>query len=80
MVIILLICRSAGLEEKIQLGNEDFSRLTKEFQVQNVGLDFKGARQNFLDTSTAPKIARYLTTNLSPQSLPGWKRLWLTQI
>ena len=45
---------SAGLEGKEQLGHEDFLRLTKEFQSDflSVGLDFKGARQNFLDTTT----------------------------
>ena len=45
---------SAGLEEKKKLGHDDFLRLTKEMQSDflSVGLDFKGARQNFLDTTT----------------------------
>ncbi|XP_043195793.1 dual oxidase-like [Amphibalanus amphitrite] len=50
--------RSAGLEEKDVMTYEDFKLLMKEFKgdLVAIGLDCKGAKQNFLDTST--NIAR----------------------
>ena len=46
--------KSAGIEDKSKISHVDFTQLMKEFNMDflSVGLDFKGARQNFLDTST----------------------------
>ncbi|XP_043219093.1 dual oxidase-like [Amphibalanus amphitrite] len=46
--------KSAGLEEKDVMTYDDFKLLMKEFKgdLIAIGLDCKGAKQNFLDTST----------------------------
>ena len=51
--------KSAGLEEKDVMTYDDFKLLMKEFKgdLIAIGLDCKGAKQNFLDTST--NVARY---------------------
>ena len=57
--------RSAGLEEKDVMTYEDFKLLMKEFKgdLVAIGLDCKGAKQNFLDTST--NIARQVSLTRS---------------
>lgn len=51
---ILLILQDAGLEHKDFLTYHDFKLMMKEYKGDFVaiGLDCKGAKQNFLDTST----------------------------
>jgi dual oxidase len=46
--------RNAGLQEKDSLTYEDFKLMMQEYKGDFVaiGLDCKGAKQNFLDTST----------------------------
>ena len=53
-ILINSMFKSAGLEDKPIISHSDFQQLMKEFNLDylTVGLDFKGARQNFLDTST----------------------------
>merc|ERR1719150_180765 len=53
-ILINSMFKAAGLEDKPIIEHTDFQQLMKEFNLDylTVGLDFKGARQNFLDTST----------------------------
>lgn len=52
--------QNAGLQEKDFLTYTDFKHMMKEYKGDFVaiGLDCKGAKQNFLDTST--NVARYV--------------------
>lgn len=51
---ILLVPQDAGLQHKDYLTYNDFKLMMKEYKGDFVaiGLDCKGAKQNFLDTST----------------------------
>ena len=55
---------AAGLEDKNVLTYEDFKLMMREYKGDfiAIGLDCKGAKQNFLDTST--NIARWEHLNL----------------
>ncbi len=52
--------RSAGFEDKDSLSYEDFKTVMKEFKGDFVaiGLDCKGAKLNYLDSTT--NVARYM--------------------
>lgn len=56
--------QDAGLQQKEFLTYNDFKLMMKEYKGDFVaiGLDCKGAKQNFLDTST--NVARYDTDSL----------------
>lgn len=56
---IFLNRRSAGFENKESLSYEDFKTMMKEFKGDflAIGLDCKGARQNYLDSTT--NVARW---------------------
>ena len=57
--------QDAGLQQKEFLTYNDFKLMMKEYKGDFVaiGLDCKGAKQNFLDTST--NVARYDTDSLA---------------
>ena len=59
-ILINSMFKSAGLEDKPIISHADFQQLMKEFNLDylTVGLDFKGARQNFLDTSSNTSTAK----------------------
>ncbi|RWS27681.1 dual oxidase-like protein [Leptotrombidium deliense] len=65
---------AAGIEEKEELTYDDFKRMMKEYKGDfiAVGLDCKGAKQNFLDTST--NIARMTSFQMSHarEPEPSW--------
>lgn len=65
---------ATGLEEKEELTYEDFKILMREYRGDfiAIGLDCKGAKQNFLDTST--NIARMTSfqINTQPEPDPSW--------
>ncbi|XP_071446049.1 dual oxidase [Hetaerina americana] len=67
--------RNAGLQEKDSLTYEDFKLMMQEYKGDFVaiGLDCKGAKQNFLDTST--NVARM--TSFHIESLQDQRRHWL---
>ena len=70
--------KSAGIEDKSNISHVDFTGLLKEFNMDflSVGLDFKGARQNFLDTSTnTSKMSTFAMDALTDQK--GISRLCL---
>ena len=51
----MFLCRrSAGFESKESLSYDDFKTMMKEFKGDflAIGLDCKGARQNYLDSTT----------------------------
>lgn len=54
---------SAGFEDKEELSYEDFKAMMKEFKgdLLAIGLDCKGAKQNYLDATT--NVARYVVEN-----------------
>ena len=56
--------QAAGYENKESLSYEDFKIMMKEFKGDflAIGLDCKGAKQNYLDSTT--NVARYEITNL----------------
>lgn len=56
----------AGLEQKTYLNYQDFKVMMKEYKGEFVaiGLDCKGAKQNFLDTST--NVARMTSFHIEP--------------
>lgn len=56
----------AGLEQKTYLNYQDFKLMMKEYKGEFVaiGLDCKGAKQNFLDTST--NVARMTSFHIEP--------------
>ncbi|XP_022920959.2 dual oxidase [Onthophagus taurus] len=60
--------QDAGLEEKDFLTYEDFKEMMKEYKGDFVaiGLDCKGAKQNFLDTST--NVARMTSFHIEPST------------
>ena len=65
---------SSGLEDKEELTYDDFKLMMKEYKGDfiAIGLDCKGAKQNFLDTST--NIARMTSfqINTGPEPEPNW--------
>lgn len=89
-VIISIICLSelrflrqrtsfqdVGLEHKNHLTYQDFKLMMKEYKGDFVaiGLDCKGAKQNFLDTST--NVARMTSFAIEPQQ--DNRRFWLLE-
>ena len=69
-ILINSMFKSAGIEDKSNISHVDFSGLLKEFNMDflSVGLDFKGARQNFLDTSTnTSKMSTFAMDALTDQ-------------
>ncbi|RWS08349.1 dual oxidase-like protein, partial [Dinothrombium tinctorium] len=76
MELIQGMFAAAGLNDKEELTYDDFKRMMKEYKGDfiAVGLDCKGAKQNFLDTST--NIARMTSfqINQMPDFDPGWFR------
>lgn len=67
---------ASGLEDKEELTYDDFKVMMREYKGDfiAIGLDCKGAKQNFLDTST--NIARMTSfqINSPPERDPGWLR------
>ncbi|GFS70288.1 dual oxidase [Nephila pilipes] len=65
---------ASGLHDKEEMGYEDFKLMMKEYKGDfiAIGLDCKGAKQNFLDTST--NVARMTSFQISrpPENPPGW--------
>lgn len=58
--------QDAGLQHKDHLTYSDFKVMMKEYKGEFVaiGLDCKGAKQNFLDTST--NVARMTSFHIEP--------------
>merc|ERR1719242_2934334 len=78
-ILINSMFKSAGLEDKPIIDYSDFQQLMKEFNLDylTVGLDFKGARQNFLDTSTnTAKVKTFSMDGVSEQKVSN---LWILQ-
>jgi len=78
-ILINSMFKSAGIEDKSNISHVDFTGLMKEFNMDflSVGLDFKGARQNFLDTSTnTSKMSTFAMDALTDQKVPI---PWITQ-
>ncbi|XP_053211640.1 dual oxidase-like isoform X2 [Panonychus citri] len=67
---------ASGLQDKEELNYDDFKTMMKEYRGDfiAIGLDCKGAKQNFLDTST--NIARMTSFQISsiPEPEPSWIR------
>ncbi|XP_054708131.1 dual oxidase-like [Uloborus diversus] len=68
---------ASGLQDKEELNYEDFKVMMREYKGDfiAIGLDCKGAKQNFLDTST--NVARMTSFQISrpPEDPPGyWKK------
>ncbi|XP_076326783.1 dual oxidase-like isoform X2 [Tachypleus tridentatus] len=67
---------AAGLEDTEELNYDDFKVMMKEYKGDfiAIGLDCKGAKQNFLDTST--NVARMTSFQISQPSeeSPSWAR------
>lgn len=61
-----MIFQDAGLQHKDHLTYSDFKLMMKEYKGEFVaiGLDCKGAKQNFLDTST--NVARMTSFHIEP--------------
>ncbi|CAL1286457.1 unnamed protein product [Larinioides sclopetarius] len=74
MDLIQGMFEASGLQDKEELGYEDFKLMMREYKGDfiAIGLDCKGAKQNFLDTST--NIARMTSFQISRPSEdpPGW--------
>ncbi|KAL1463002.1 hypothetical protein WDU94_014795 [Cyamophila willieti] len=74
--------QDAGLDSKDYLTYQDFKLMMKDYKGDFVaiGLDCKGAKQNFLDTST--NVARMTSFNIEPilDDDKGWMRLKLDAI
>lgn len=77
MEMIDRMFRSANLEDTEELTYEDFKKVMndeKRGKLITVGLDFKGANQNFLDTSPQ-NVATRMTSfqiNHQPEEKPSW--------
>merc|ERR1719430_2467420 len=72
-ILINSMFKSAGIEDKSKISHVDFTQLMKEFNMDflSVGLDFKGARQNFLDTSTnTSKMSTFAMDALTEEKVP----------
>ncbi|EFX65922.1 hypothetical protein DAPPUDRAFT_263958 [Daphnia pulex] len=63
--------QSAGLEHKDALSYDDFKLMMREYRgdLIAIGLDCKGAKQNFLDTST--NVARMTSFHIDAVLLPS---------
>ncbi|KAF8765204.1 Dual oxidase like protein [Argiope bruennichi] len=74
MDLIQGMFEASGLQNKEELGYEDFKLMMREYKGDfiAIGLDCKGAKQNFLDTST--NIARMTSFQISrpAEDPPGW--------
>ena len=74
MELITGMFAATGLDDKEELTYDDFKQMMKEYRGDfiAIGLDCKGAKQNFLDTST--NIARMTSfqINQSPEQEPIW--------
>lgn len=68
--------QDVGLEHKNHLTYQDFKLMMKEYKGDFVaiGLDCKGAKQNFLDTST--NVARMTSFHIEPVPVDG-RRHWI---
>lgn len=73
----LTTLQDVGLEHKNHLTYEDFKLMMKEYKGDFVaiGLDCKGAKQNFLDTST--NVARMTSFHIEPIS--DSRRHWMQE-
>jgi dual oxidase len=69
--------QDVGLEHKSNLTYQDFKLMMKEYKGEFVaiGLDCKGAKQNFLDTST--NVARMTSFHIEPTN--DSRRHWLQE-
>jgi hypothetical protein len=58
-IVHIIVPRSAGFGDKESLTYEDFKLMMKEFKGDflAIGLDCKGAKQNYLDATT--NVARF---------------------
>lgn len=75
MELIEGMFKQVGLENKTELSYDDFKLIMKEGNKREfipIGLDFKGANLNYLDTSS--NIARMTSFQIShtPEPKPGW--------
>lgn len=69
--------QGAGLERKEYLTYNDFKLMMNEYKVDFVaiGLDCKGAKQNFLDTSTnVARMTSFHIDQLPPEASKCWIR------
>ncbi|XP_046466415.1 dual oxidase isoform X1 [Neodiprion pinetum] len=69
--------QDAGLERKDYLTYNDFKLMMKEYKGDFVaiGLDCKGAKQNFLDTSTnVARMTSFHIDQLPPEATKSWAR------
>ncbi|KAL0122393.1 hypothetical protein PUN28_007246 [Cardiocondyla obscurior] len=69
--------QDAGLERKDYLTYNDFKLMMKEYKGDFVaiGLDCKGAKQNFLDTSTnVARMTSFHIDQLPPEDAKSWSR------
>ena len=69
--------KSAGLQDQGKLSYEDFKKLMNEFKGDflSVGLDCKGVKQNFLETSS--NVARMTTFAVDGMSELKARRPWI---
>ncbi|XP_067143803.1 dual oxidase-like isoform X2 [Centruroides vittatus] len=70
---------AAGLRDKEELSYEDFSNIMKEHTAHlvDIGLDFKGAKQNFLTTTRNLDRTTSFRVTRSPEPKYGWlRRKW----
>lgn len=77
ITVKLLVDQDAGLERKDYLTYNDFKLMMKEYKGDFVaiGLDCKGAKQNFLDTSTnVARMTSFHIDQLPPEDSKSWTR------
>ncbi|XP_013772431.1 dual oxidase-like [Limulus polyphemus] len=74
MDLITGMFASAGLENKEELTYDDFKVMMKEYKGDfiAIGLDCKGAKQNFLDTSTNVARMTSFQINQPHEESPSW--------
>ncbi|UYV75196.1 bli-3 [Cordylochernes scorpioides] len=66
---------AAGLQDKERLSYEDFTLLMQEYKGDLIGLDCKGVKQNFLDTSSNITRMKSFQLNHPPrEEHPSWLR------
>ena len=78
-ILINSMFRDAGMEDKPSISQDDFTRLLQQFNMDliTVGLDFKGARQTFLDTNNnAGRASSFALDAITQEKVPASS--WLT--
>ena len=76
---MLFFSRSAGFEKKESLSYEDFKTMMKEFKGDflAIGLDCKGARQNYLDSTTnVARMQSFGLDSVAERNRSGFLKHW----